>query len=149
MIYQWKSGARIRADANAAGAQFEALEKSVGLSAETVLDANRPEDAPLHDEFEWQDDIAAEEWRKHQARHLINCICITAESEDEPEAPVRAFFKTTESREYENLQTIITHADKRRALLETALRELTAFERKYHTIEALTPVFRAIEEVRA
>lgn len=146
MVYQWKSGSRIKANAEAAGKQFEELAETVGLTAETVLDANRPEDAPLHNEFEWRDDIAAEEWRKQQARHLINCICYTVDNHDSNEQ-VRAFFTTPETNGYESLETILTVENKYNSLLVKALQELSTFERKYSTIKELKPVFDAIKEV--
>lgn len=146
MVYQWKSGSRIKANAEEAGKQFEELAETVGLTAETVLDANRPEDAPLHGEFEWRDDIAAEEWRKHQARHLINCICYTVEKQDGDEQ-VRAFFTTSETNGYESLEAIIIAENKYKSLLTKALQELSAFERKYNALTELKPVFDAIKEV--
>jgi hypothetical protein len=146
MVYQWKSGSRIKANPEEAGKQFEELAETVGLTAETVLDANRPEDAPLHGEFEWRDDIAAEEWRKQQARHLINCICYTVENQDS-NAQVRAFFTTPETNGYESLEAIVTVENKYNSLLVKALQELSAFERKYSTLKELKPVFDAIKEV--
>lgn len=146
MVYQWKSGSRIKANPEEAGKQFEELAETVGLTAETVLDANRPEDAPLHEEFEWRDDIAAEEWRKQQARHLINCICFSVEKQDGNEQ-VRAFFTTTETNGYESLEAIVIVENKYKSLLSKALSELSAFERKYSTLKELKPVFDAIKEV--
>jgi hypothetical protein len=148
MVYQWKSGSRIKANPEEAGKQFEELAETVGLTAETVLDANRPENAPLHGEFEWRDDIAAEEWRKHQARHLINCICYTVEHQDN-NAQVRAFFTTPETNGYESLEAIVTVENKYNSLLVKAMQELSAFERKYSTLKELKPVFDAIKEVTA
>lgn len=146
MVYQWKSGSRIKANPEEAGKQFEELAETVGLTAETVLDANRPEDAPLHSEFEWRDDIAAEEWRKQQARHLINCICYAVDNHDSNEQ-IRAFFTTPETNGYESLEAIVTVENKYKSLLVKALSELSAFERKYSTIKELKPVFDAIKEV--
>lgn len=41
------------------------------LTPDIVLDAARPETSPLHKHFEWDDSVAAEAWRKNQARTLI------------------------------------------------------------------------------
>lgn len=41
------------------------------LTPDIVLDAARPESSPLHKHFEWDDSVAAEAWRKDQARTLI------------------------------------------------------------------------------
>ena len=42
-------------DANEAGKVMEGLEKTVGLTKKSLVDASRPEDAPLHKAFEWDD----------------------------------------------------------------------------------------------
>lgn len=152
MVYQWKKGSRIKADANAAGQQFEGLSETVGLTAETVVDANRHADAVLHGEFEWDDPTAAEEWRKQQARHLMNCICITAQTgsdgEERQETTVRAFFNVEEST-YEHIGVIFADEDKRAKLLASAKRELETFRSKYKTLKELAPVLAAIDEVIA
>ena len=144
MVYQWKQASFIKADANVAGKMCEQLEQTVGLTAKSLLDANRPEDAPLHNEFEWDDNKAAEQYREQQARHIINCLCIAPENNDEP--PVRAFF-TISKPQYESLPVIFSVQEKTSALLDMALRELRCFQAKYSTLEQLRPVFDAIEKV--
>lgn len=126
--YCWHTAARIKADANVAGQMFEKLEQTVGLTAETLLDANRPEDAPLHDEFEWDDSVAAEEYRKDQARHLIRCLQVKPSTEQVK--PVRAYFRT-DAAEYDSLNVIFSKPDKTAALFEQALKELRSFNAKY------------------
>ena len=44
------------------------------LKASVVLDESRPEDAPMHPVFEWDDFKAAEQYRIDQARHLIRSV---------------------------------------------------------------------------
>lgn len=142
MVYEWKSTARIKVDANVAGQIFEELEQTVGLTAENLLNASRNENAPLHNEFEWDDDIAAEEYRKEQARYLIRNLCV--QTEQKCETPVRAYF-IVNSKSYENIQTIFTDGVKHCALLDIALKELKAFQQKYKMLKELYPVFCAIE----
>ena len=48
MIYQWKAGAVVKASAEDAGAQCEALSRAGKLTPAALVDLNRPEDAPLH-----------------------------------------------------------------------------------------------------
>ena len=145
MNYQWKKASYIKVDANVAGQVCEELTNTVGLTAETLLEASRDEGAPLHKEFEWDDSLAAEQYRMQQARHIINCLCIKVE--DKTEEPVRAFFTIVES-EYEPINVIMSVEDKRQALLNSALRELEAFERKYQTLTELAEVFKAIKKTR-
>ena len=59
MVYQWKEGARISFPAQIAGRVCAALEEQNALTAQRLVDESRPEDAPLHAAFEWNDTIAA------------------------------------------------------------------------------------------
>lgn len=80
--YEWKIGGIHKADANVAGEVCEALARSEeGLSPETLLAASRNEEAPLHGEFEWNDETAAEKYRLGQARKIIvDLTCTTTVS---------------------------------------------------------------------
>jgi hypothetical protein len=143
MVYQWKKASYIKADANVAGQMCEQLEQTVGLTAKSLLDANRPKEAPLHGEFEWDDSKAAEQYREQQARHIINCLCVKPERSDQE--PVRAFF-TISQPSYENISVILQSAEKHSSLLDLALKELKAFKAKYNTLVQLEPVFEAIDK---
>lgn len=147
MVYQWKTIAGIKADPQAAGAQFKELEGTVGLTAENVLEANRAENAPLHDEFEWNDGIAAEKYRVQQAGQLIRMLCVKADGTEHIGASVRAFFKTADSQPYESIEVILSNPDKHAELLDRALRELTAFRNKYIALTELQPLFESIAEL--
>ena len=149
MVYTWKTGSCIKADANKAGKQFEKLEKTVGITAQTVLDANRSAKAPLHDEFEWQDDIAAELYRLKQSGHIIRCLCTVVETEDKQEEQVRVYMKTVYSEPYENINVICRDKDKREAMLATALKELQAVLKKYDMLKELQPVKDEISKITA
>lgn len=151
MVYQWKSGSHIKANAQQAGEQFERLAQTEdGLTPESVLNANRAEGTPLHDSFEWDDTSAAEKYRLNQARHFIRCICNVVESENPDEAkaePQRAFYITTEVSRYEPIEAIIQNQTKYEKLLNTALSEFLAFKRKYESLKELQPIFEAAESV--
>lgn len=151
MVYQWKSGSHIKANAQSAGEQFERLAQTEeGLTPKSVLDANREEGTPLHDSFEWNDTEAAEKYRLNQAGHFIRCICNVVETEDaegEKPEPQRVFFVTTEVSKYEPIETIVKNQTKYEKLLDTALSELLAFKRKYESLKELQPIFSAAESV--
>lgn len=145
MVYKWKEGSRHKVSAQIAGEVCAELEGRGELSAQNLVEVSRPEDAPLHDEFEWDNDVAAELWRTKQARLLIAHIAIKAETP----APVRAFFNIeVKSPVYESLNTIVRNEDKYAALLQTALRELESFQRKYSMLAELDKVMQAIEEAK-
>ena len=145
MVYQWKPASRIKANAQKAGEQFEELERTVGLTAKTLLEANRSEDAPLHDEFEWNDTVAAEAYRENQAQYLIRMLCIAPDGKQKE--PVRAYFVTEKEKVYDGLNVIMSDANKKSALLDIALRELIAFKKKYSMLSELADVFSAIDKI--
>ena len=145
MVYQWKTAACIKADAQAAGEQFEMLERTVGLTAENVLEANRAEGTPLHDEFEWCDNIAAEKYRLAQAGHFIRALCVKSESTNN--TPIRGFLKTTYSSPYKSVEIIVENMDEYAAMLNRAKNELRAFADKYSTLSELDTVIEAINSV--
>lgn len=150
MVYQWKSSSRIKGDAQASGELMEKLSATEkGLTARTLLDANRAEGTPLHDDYEWVDEIAAEKWRLQQSNHFLNCIqTVIISKETGEELPVRAVHITTEEHKYEPIEIIMQNKDKYHTLLDNAFAELETFKQKYNTLKELKPVFKAIEEVK-
>lgn len=145
MVYQWKPTSQIKADAQEAGNVCEELERTVGLTAQNLLNASRPEDAPLHGEFEWDDTVAAEAYRETQAQYIIRMLCIAPD--EEHKEPVRAYFVTERAKEYDSVNVILQDVNKRTALLDMALKELTAFKKKYSVLSELADVFAVIEGI--
>ena len=149
MVYQWKNGSHIKSDAEKAGKMCEELEKTVGLTAETLLEANKDENAPLHNEFEWDDTKAAHQYRLTQSRHIINCLCYKADGKETKE-PVRAFFNVVaKTSNYESTTKIISSKDKYQMLLEQAYKELQAFTSKYQSLKELNGVFKEIKKLKS
>lgn len=149
MIYKWKTPF-FKTDAEVAGKVCKELEETVGLTSKTLLDASRPEDAPLHNEFEWRDDVAAEKYREQQARTIINNLVIVAE---EQKVSTRAFVVLTESKKetnkYHDVVEVMQDGEKRSALFKIALRELLSFKQKYAELEEFQKVIEAIDELVA
>lgn len=145
MVYKWKPSSHHKVDAQTAGEVCKALEEEGRLTAGDLVEESRPEDAPLHEEFEWDDTVAAEEYRKCQARHIINSIIEVVSPEI---VPIRAFFNIVHQEpNYESVRTIISDEEKRSALLKKALSELQSFEQKYSALVELTEVFDAIDNL--
>lgn len=140
--HYWKEGSRIKADPEKAAEVFEMLEKSEGLTAETLLDVSRDKDSPLHNCFEWDNNLAAEQYRLIQARQMIRSLCV--EIVPEEKAVTRAYFKICD-KGYEQTENILKVQAKRQSLLEQALAELKAFRRKYSSLQELSKVFEDID----
>ena len=145
MVYQLKSGSRIKSSAAVVGAECERLEREGRLTAKELVNESRPKDAPLHNEFEWRDKVAGELWREQQARHIINSVIVINERKE----PQRVFFNIEVTKqEYHSVETILQSEGKRAALLKTALRELEAFQTKYAQLTELCGVFDAITALK-
>lgn len=144
MIYKLKSGARLPVSPQVAGDECERLESSGGLTPRRLVDASRPEDAPLHKCFEWDDGVAAERWREAQASYIIRSVEVSIEEHMEP---TRAFVATISdsAREYKSIGYVMRRSDSREALLDAAKRELLAFRRKYKNLYELAEVMDAID----
>ena len=148
MIYQLKRGARLPKGitAQVAGDEVERLESEGRLTPKNLVEDSRPEEAPLHRCFEWDDSVAAEKYRETQAMYIIRSIEVNIES---VKNPTRAFVYTVsdDKREYKSVGVILRDATSREALLDEAMRELAAFRRKYGTLREIADVIEAIEGV--
>ena len=146
--YEWKTKGLYKADADVVGKIFEDLENTVGLTAENVVEVSRDESSPIHNEFEWDNDVAAESWRKRQAQNMIGnlSIVLTETEVDSDVKSVRAFY-ATELHQYESIQAIFSDNEKKDDLLQKAIRELQAFKKKYALLSKLSVVFDAIDNV--
>lgn len=149
MQFAWKSGYPTRGlDAQMVGEELEAIrERHGGITAEVVVDEARPEDAPLHPAFEWDDKIAAEEYRKEQARNLIRAVVIRR-PEAEERVPIRAFVTVREeagNTVYTSTVAALSDEELRRQVLERALRELNAWRRRYDDLAELAEVLAAAD----
>ena len=151
MSYMFKKGSQFKTPADVAGKICHQLEENGGLTAKRLLDVSRPEEAPLHDEFLWDDTEAAEKYREHQAAHIIRCIVIAPENPKRE--PVRAFINVSDNntmdtgRSYRSLNVVLQETTLRDQMLTQALKELRNFEVKYATLTELAHVFDAIHAV--
>lgn len=158
IMYSIKDGFKVnKRFAQPAGEIMAQLESEDRLTAKELVDVSRPEDAPLHDYFEWNDDIAAEKYRESQGGYLIRATVEVEEKRDiggsnEVHVEVTKPFYAIEdgSEKYYHIETIVQSEDKCQKLYTMALRELRQFERRYEIIrEKLSPVFDAIDSLNA
>jgi hypothetical protein len=156
MIYEFKANTICPLPAQVVGEVVNRLEGiHGGVTASMLVEEARPEDAPLHPAFEWDDAVAAEEHRRNQARYLMRMLVIK-EVEDgpdvQPPAPIRAFVSVTTpqgDRQYMSVVTAMSDAELRNQIIEKAWRELLSWRERYQNYEEFANVFRAIDEVRS
>ena len=138
--YAWLTGSRHKADPEVAGKVCEELERSGGLTAERLVEASRPKDAPLHCEFEWDDSRAAELYRQEQGRVLIRHLVEVKTGEDGKKREERMIYHVESEGVYMNRETILRKPDALESLRKQALREMISFKVRYKTIKDLPPV---------
>jgi hypothetical protein len=66
-----------------------------GVTADQAGDELARKEAPLHPAFEWDDAIAAERHREHQARNIIRSVKVI--TEDKPSEPVYVHISSAQS----------------------------------------------------
>lgn len=149
MQFAWKDGSRIKLDPNAVGQELARIQNDHGLTPEVVVEAARSPESPLHQGFEWDDSIAAAQYRLDQARYLLRMVVIV---EDKKQPPIRAFVSIQNSdqkRVYRDVGTVLSDAYLREQALEQALRDLDAFQRKYRDLSELAEVLQAADRLLA
>lgn len=112
------------------------------LTPEIVLDAARPEDAPLHTYFEWDDSIAGERYRLRQAQGLIVKVKVTKTIQPAQTVRVRAYLPIKEDEQGEavtgNYKAIDDLNVREIEIVRTSMeRDLAVLRRKYSTYSAL------------
>ena len=145
--YSYKVPGLHKVPAEVTGRVFEELENSEdGLSPKTLVEASRDVNAPLHNEFEWRDDVAAEKYRLTQAQSIIQNLRIVTLQADGSEAQDRAFVVVPggESK-YVALQSALSREDWKDHLLEEARRDCKRFLGKYRRLKALAGINDAME----
>jgi len=145
MSYYWKDGSRMSGDAEAVGRELEAIHEEHGaISAEAVLEAATPKKSVMHDYFEWDNSIAAQEYRLAQARLLVRSIVVKVERNENESVTTRAFVQINQPLKddtpqvtgtYMPLSVVVQDTDLRHQLVKQALHEIDIFQRKYAALE--------------
>ncbi len=138
----WNIPGIFKADAEKVDKEIKSLGKTV-TPAELVKYARTHKSSELHKCFEWDDTAAAEKYRLQQAQKVIRCLVIIPEKEDIPQ--IREYQITTQRNTYSTSRTFLINKDEYESLLERALNELKAFERKYSNLSELEDIFAQID----
>lgn len=147
MVFRWKEGARQSVDANIAGEILMGLSSQNRLNPETLVEVSRPEDAPLHKCFTWDDRKAADLYRKQEATILIRQIEVENETESGEAYESMAFHTLGRGNGYEFIDDIMEDGGKVVTLLSLALNELESFRVKYRHLKELAEIFAAINRL--
>ena len=146
-VYEYKVSGLVKAPAQKVGELMETLADSdAGLTPQALVDASRDVDALLHNDFEWDNDVAGERYRQIQAQTIIRNIRIVVQKGEDDEMRERGFVVTPGRKSaYVTLNEATTKAEYREFLLKQARRDAEQFLAKYRRLEELADVTRAME----
>lgn len=115
------------------------------LTPEIVVDAAKPDGHPLHSRFEWDDEVAAESWRREQAADLIRSVRIRyVDAADRPQS-VRAFVAVRGDQpgaDYEPTEEALADPFTAKLLLAEFEREWKSFKAKYDHLAEFAEIVR-------
>lgn len=142
IIATWKMPGLFKADAQKVAEEI----KSIGdeVTAEQIVELARDEETELHKCFDWNDQTAAEKWRKQQARQILCYLVIKEETPEENAVPLRVFYKN-DNDGYKPSEKIFRQPDEYQKLLQAAYSELRAFKAKYARLKELSEILALIE----
>lgn len=135
-------------DPNIAGQAIQDLVEEHGEARpEHLVETARHESHPLHGCFEWDDTIAAREHRLDQARYVLRSIVVVRD--DRPDQVIRAFVNVDREGGWKPIAVALSNPSDREILLQHAMSDLQAFDRKYQALSEMTPVREVIARVVA
>lgn len=115
------------------------------IDPEAIVNAARSKNSPLHDQFEWDDGAAAEQYRIWQARDLLR-VCVTVLPGTSQE--IRAFVSLSSEKGYRSTGQVLVNANHRSQLLSDALDDMRRFEAKYRHLSELADVIAAMNRAQ-
>jgi hypothetical protein len=152
MVYKWKND-RFGVEAQKAGEEIERIEKTYGgIEPCMVVDESKPEDATLHNCFDWDNDKAGQRWREQQARVLICNLVSVQVGELGTEYETRTFVNVVTNKDenengYVSMSIVLGNEDYQKQVLEQAKKEFTAFKKKYFCLKEFISVFKEYDTV--
>lgn len=118
------------------------------LTPKMVVDDARPLGAPLHDRFEWDDNIAGEKYRLSQAAQLIRAVRIEYTTPESGERKfIRGFSSLFESGEperqgYAPTEEVLENDVTRRILFNNMQRDISTLRKRYGHLKEFAQMMR-------
>ena len=158
MVYRAARGAQITDEqAQIYGERIETLveEGDGSITPERVYDDAKDKASPLHEYFEWNNKVAADNYRMAQAHELLRFIHVVI-THDGVEEEVRAFHNVVIThgddqpgeRTYASLARVLSDDELRRQILVKAMREFEQWHKRYNQYQELAPIFQVYETVK-
>lgn len=104
------------------------------LNEELVVEMARPKDHPLHHHFEWNNRVAGDQWRRHQAGELIRSCKVVYRGGDDVPKHVRAF-PSVAAHTYVPVDEVLSNPVATEVVLNQMRREWKQMEARYGHFE--------------
>lgn len=113
-------------------------EKNGSLTPQAVVTAASSPDSVLHGFFQWDDTVAAREYRLWQARQMIASVTVIVEGrKTDAYFNVRAEVDVVPQRGYFSVDAVLSKQEIYQQVLETALSELEYWQKKFSQLKEL------------
>ena len=147
--YEWKIPGLFKVDPVVAGEVCEQLATSDGgLTPASLVEVARYEGHPLHNEFEWDDSIAAENFREIQAQTIIRNLVVKVVRPSGEHVADRQFLNIPGGKsQYAPIGVVMNRTDFNTKLLKSALNDMQIFKARYRRLAELSDVFAAMDVV--
>jgi hypothetical protein len=144
---RFQPGAKV--DAFTVGTHLEELRRQFKgeITPEDVLNDARNPNSPLHPFFEWDDNLAAEQFRLNQARALIRSVVAVYTRPDLPAVRARAYSHVAErgAPHYRETSHALSQEKTRRLVLNRAWNELQAWKERYRHLSEFANLVEVID----
>jgi hypothetical protein len=135
-------------DPQAVGEELERLRTTHGaLTPTVVVEAARDEESPLHAGFEWDDGVAAEQFRLSQARKIVISIRCNNHSPANQKVPYFVSVRTPEAgRSYVPTSEAMSDDQLRFRVMNEIRTFIESLERKYSNFSTIAELIDAMKK---
>lgn len=126
---------------------MEIREERGKLTPRVIVDVARDPDHPLHNRFEWDNSVAAEKYRLHQAGELVRSVEIKYQGSGGDLRKVRGFSSITRENTpemtYEPTEEVLENPITAKILLNQLRRDWMSFKQRYEHMREFRDIILA------
>ena len=147
------SGANKKTSQTVAAEMTRLDPKGEGMTARELQLAEAPDDAPLHNEFEWDNEVAGTLYRDEQARGLMRCVELVVKSEpNTPDYRGRAYLAVRaddeEVKVYRPALLVLKDETQAPQIVADAIRQLRGWRERWRSYSEVSNLFaKSIEAI--
>lgn len=152
--FRWRSdyrGSR-KVAAEVVGHELDRIRDRDGsVSPKAFVDEARPDDAPMHPLLTWDNEAAAESWRREEAREVIggvSTITISKDGTERVESPRVWLHVRTEPEgpRYMRVGDVQSDPELERSALLAAIEQVRAITKRFEELQSLLGPLEAVEK---